>query len=77
MARMSPAWWRWRRREPAIVPLRVLDPQGRGNIWSVAEALLHAADPDGNPATPDHAQVINLSLGTTTPTSCWTRSSNW
>jgi subtilisin family serine protease len=52
----------------AILPLRVLDPQGRGNIWSVAEALLHAADPDGNPATPDHAQVINLSLGTTTPT---------
>ena len=51
-----------------LMPLRVLDPQGRGNIWHVAEALLHAADPDGNPDTPDHAQVINLSLGTTTPT---------
>lgn len=51
-----------------IMPLRVLDPQGRGNIWHVAEALLHAADPDRNPATPDQAQVINLSLGTTTPT---------
>ena len=51
-----------------ILPLRVLDAQGRGNIWNVAAALLHAADPDGNPATADHAQVINLSLGTTTPT---------
>ena len=51
-----------------ILPLRVLDPQGRGNIWAVAEALLYAADPDGNPATPDQAQVINLSLGTTSPT---------
>lgn len=51
-----------------ILPLRVLDPVGRGNIWNVAAALLHAADPDGNPVTPDHAQVINLSLGTTTPT---------
>lgn len=52
----------------AILPLRVLDPAGRGTIWNVAEALLYAADPDGNPATADHAQVINLSLGTTTPT---------
>ncbi len=51
-----------------IMPLRVLDPQGKGNIWWVAEALLHAADPDLNPVTPDHAQVINLSLGTTSPT---------
>lgn len=51
-----------------ILPLRVLDPKGRGTIWNVAAALLHATDPDGNTATPDHAQVINLSLGTTTPT---------
>ena len=51
-----------------IMPLRVLDAQGRGNIWQVAEALLHAADPDRNPATPDQAHIINLSLGTTTPT---------
>ncbi|HSM21298.1 MAG TPA: S8 family serine peptidase [Rubrivivax sp.] len=51
-----------------IMPLRVLNPKGSGNIWNVAAALLYAADPDGNPATADHAQVINLSLGTTTPT---------
>ena len=34
----------------------------------LAEALLHAVDPDGNPATNDGAQVINMSLGSTTRT---------
>ena len=52
-----------------IVPLRVLDSEGRGNIWVIADALLHAADPDGVGATDDGAHVINLSLGTTRPTS--------
>lgn len=47
-----------------IVPLRVLDPAGQGNVWVLAEALLHAVDPDGNPATNDGAQVVNMSLGT-------------
>lgn len=47
-----------------ILPLRVLDAQGSGSTWAIAQALLHAADPDGNPATADGAQVINLSLGT-------------
>lgn len=47
----------------AIVPLRVLDADGVGNAWVLAEALLHAVDPDRNPATDDGAQVINLSLG--------------
>ncbi len=47
-----------------IMPLRVLDPQGEGNAWVLAEALLHAVDPDHNPLTDDGAQVINLSLGT-------------
>jgi len=51
-----------------IMPLRVLDTGGRGNTWVLAEALLYAVDPDGNPATNDGAHVINLSLGTTTPT---------
>lgn len=46
-----------------ILPLRVLDAQGEGNIWVLAEALLHAVDPDGDPYTPDGARVINLSLG--------------
>jgi subtilisin family serine protease len=46
-----------------IMPLRVLDANGVGNAWVLAEALLHAADPDGDPATDDGAHVINLSLG--------------
>ncbi|MBX3635535.1 MAG: S8 family serine peptidase [Rubrivivax sp.] len=51
-----------------ILPLRVLDPQGEGNVWVLAEAMLHAVDPDGVPTTPDGARVINLSLGTTAKT---------
>jgi subtilisin family serine protease len=51
-----------------IMPVRVLDRQGVGNIWVLAEGLLHAVDPDGVPSTDDGAQVINLSLGTTRPT---------
>ena len=46
-----------------IMPLRVLDADGQGNAWVLAEALLHAVDPDGNPGTNDGAHVINLSLG--------------
>ena len=51
-----------------IMPLRVLDPDGQGNAWVLAEALLYAVDPDGDPNTDDGAHVINLSLGTTTRT---------
>lgn len=51
-----------------LMPLRVLDAAGRGNAWVLAEALAWAMDPDGNPATDDGAHVINLSVGTTTPT---------
>jgi subtilisin family serine protease len=51
-----------------IMPLRVLDPDGYGNAWVLAEALLYAVDPDGNPATDDGAHVINLSLGSLTRT---------
>lgn len=45
-----------------LMPLRVLDNEGQGNAWVLAEALLHALDPDRNPATPDGAQVITLSM---------------
>jgi subtilisin family serine protease len=48
-----------------LMPLRVLDNAGRGNLWVLAEALLWAIDPDGDPATDDGAHVINISLGTT------------
>lgn len=51
-----------------LMPARVLDRAGRGNVWVLAEALAWAADPDGDPATDDGAHVINLSLGTTQPT---------
>jgi subtilisin family serine protease len=46
-----------------LMPLRVLDAKGVGNAWVLGEAMLHAVDPDGNPATDDGADVINLSLG--------------
>jgi len=52
-----------------IMPLRVLDSQGESNVWVLAEALLYAVDPDGIPATPDGARVINMSLGTLDRTS--------
>jgi subtilisin family serine protease len=51
-----------------LMPARVLDPSGRGNIWVLAEALAWAVDPDGRPRSDDGAHVINLSLGTTQPT---------
>lgn len=51
-----------------IMPLRVLDAEGVGNAWVLAEALLHAIDPDGNPETDDGAQVVNISLGSLTRT---------
>ncbi len=47
-----------------IMPFRVLDMDGVGNVWVLAEALLRAVDPDGNPDTDDGAHVINMSLGT-------------
>ena len=47
-----------------IMPLRVLDQNGEGNIWVLAEALSYAVNPDGNLATDDGATVINMSLGT-------------
>jgi subtilisin family serine protease len=51
-----------------IMPLRVLDVQGQGNAWVLGEAMLYAVNPDGNPATNDGVQVMNLSLGSTSRT---------
>ncbi|HSI55908.1 MAG TPA: S8 family serine peptidase [Ideonella sp.] len=51
-----------------LMPARVLNPAGQGNAWVLAEALMWAVDPDGNPRTADGAHVINMSLGTTRPT---------
>lgn len=47
-----------------IMPFRVLDAEGQGNVWVIGEALLRAVDPDGNPDTDDGAHIVNLSLGT-------------
>jgi subtilisin family serine protease len=58
--------------EASIMPVRVLDPDGVGNIWVLAEALAYAMNPDGNPNTADGADVINLSLGSTNHTSLLT-----
>ena len=55
--------------EAKIIPIRVLDPQGIGNVWVLAEALSYAVDPDGNPSTHDGADVINMSLSTLRQTS--------
>lgn len=54
--------------EARLMPARVLDAAGRGNLWVLAEALLWAVDPDGNPETDDGAHVVNMSLGTTQKT---------
>lgn len=46
-----------------IMPVRVLDANGQGNAWVLAEALAWAVDPDGNPLSDDGAHVVNFSLG--------------
>jgi len=48
-----------------IMPIRALDPFGKGDTWVVAKAMAYAVDPDGDPATKDGADVINLSMSTT------------
>jgi subtilisin family serine protease len=50
--------------EARIMPLRVLDENGSGDIWVLAEALAYAINPDGDLNTADGADVINLSLST-------------
>ena len=50
--------------EARIMPIRILDTDGTSNAWLLAEAMLRAMDPDGDPATDDGAHVINLSVGT-------------
>ncbi len=54
--------------EAKIMPIRVLDEEGVGNIWVLAEAMAYAMNPDGDITTADGADVINLSLGTDHPT---------
>jgi subtilisin family serine protease len=51
-----------------IMPLRIVGTDGTSDLWRLSAALLHAVDPDGNPATDDGAHVINISLSTLTRT---------
>ena len=54
--------------QAAILPIRVLDSEGRTDAWTLLRAVQFAVDPDGDPQTDDGAHVINLSLGTTART---------
>jgi subtilisin family serine protease len=46
------------------MPIRILGANGEGSLWTLAQGLLYAVDPDDNPATNDGANIINLSLST-------------
>jgi subtilisin family serine protease len=54
--------------EARIMPMRIVDAGGTSSAWVLAEAMLRAMDPDGDPATDDGAHVINLSVGTLSKT---------
>ena len=41
----------------------VLDEEGRGSERDIIAALERSANPDGDPLTDDHLDVVNLSLG--------------
>ena len=46
-----------------IIAVKVLNDYGYGYDSSIIAGLEYAVDPDGNPATDDGADVINMSLG--------------
>ena len=48
-----------------LMAVKVLNANGSGSYANIANGILWAADPDGNPNTADGAKVINLSLGGT------------
>ncbi|MBI4043233.1 MAG: S8 family serine peptidase [Candidatus Diapherotrites archaeon] len=49
--------------EALLLDVKVLNSQGIGLESNIVAGINYAVDPDGNPSTPDGAQVINLSLG--------------
>ncbi len=49
--------------DASIVAVKVLDDNGYGSDSSVIAGIEWAVDPDGNPATNDGVDVINMSLG--------------
>ncbi len=53
-----------------ILPIKVMDSEGTGNSWDLAEGVLYAAgllNELDRPSNPDPADVINLSLGSPGP----------
>jgi thermitase len=49
--------------EATIMPVRMLEPDGSGNLWVAIEALAFAVNPDGDAQTAeDSADVINMSF---------------
>ncbi|MFQ5569635.1 MAG: S8 family serine peptidase [Rhodothermales bacterium] len=46
-----------------LLAVRVLDERGQGRSSAALAGIEFAVDPDGDPATDDHADVINVSLG--------------
>jgi subtilisin family serine protease len=46
-----------------LLAIKVLDDQGFGTDSSIIAGIEYAVDPDGDPATDDGADIINLSLG--------------
>ena len=51
--------------EARIMPVRVLNDRGFGDMWTLARALDYAADPDRDSSTDDGADVINMSIAST------------
>jgi subtilisin family serine protease len=49
--------------DAALINGKVLNDEGKGTFSSIIEGINWAADPDGNPATDDGADVINMSIG--------------
>jgi len=50
-------------KDASLLAYKVLNAQGIGSSSAVIYGIERACDPDGNPATDDKADVINLSLG--------------
>ena len=46
-----------------LMAIKVLNDQGSGYDSSIIAGIEYAVDPDGNPATDDGADIINMSLG--------------
>lgn len=49
--------------EASLLAYKVLDQGGSGMDSDIIAAIEKAADPDGNPATEDGADILNMSLG--------------